>query len=185
MLLPSRAGFRRVVSLLTLASGGWAAAEAVGAEPALESLPSGTVAYLQRTGDRADVPASIGELLAWARTEGVEADGPPTAIFYSDPAGTPPEMLFWEVRLPIAVSGSLEPRRAGEIRVLRTEAVVRAACIVRRGRPGDGGPDLVAFRDWMKRRGLEINGPRIETYLDDLAEDGAVRLRLCFPVIQR
>jgi effector-binding domain-containing protein len=174
---------RPAPAALALALVGLAPGAGAQPPPSLEALPSETVAYLQRTGDAAGVPASIRDLLAWAAGREVEASGPPTAIFYSDPAETPPQMLFWEVRLPVPPG---QPDRSGnEVRVLRTEGVPRAACVRRRARPGEAGPEVAGLREWVKRQGLEVNGPRHETYLAETDDGAAVPMRVCFPVLQR
>jgi hypothetical protein len=103
-------------------------------------------------------------------------------IFYSDPGSTPADMLFWEVRIPI---GEIPPPQPGDdLRFLRSEAIARAACILRVARPGEPGPEVRALRAWMKDQGLQVNGPWMEVHRA-LPVDGAGSMELCFPVIPR
>jgi hypothetical protein len=150
--------------------------------PSTRPIPSEVVAYVQRTGDRAQVPEVVQSLASRLRKRSLPPKGPPTVIFYSDPGSTPPDMLFWEVRIPI---GDIPPRQPGDdLPVLRSEAIARAACILRVARPGEPGPEVRTLRAWMKDQGLQVNGPWMEVHRD-LPLDGAGPMELCFPVIPR
>ncbi|MGD8377924.1 MAG: hypothetical protein PVF68_17480, partial [Acidobacteriota bacterium] len=112
--------------------------------PSTRPIPSEVVAYVQRTGDRAQVPEVVQSLASRLRKRSLPPKGPPTVIFYSDPGSTPPDMLFWEVRIPI---GEIPPPQPGDdLRFLRSEAIARAACILRVARPGEPGPEVRALR---------------------------------------
>jgi effector-binding domain-containing protein len=152
----------------------------------VRSLEPRVVAYLQGTGSLDALPASLGRLRQWASQAGVEAAGAPSAVYYADPATTPPEAAFWEVRLPLSLrQPPPAPPRDGGVGVIRTEPIRAAACSEQVGLPGGRGPAVEALRQWAAAHRYRVNGPLEETFLEDpgSALDRPVRTRLCLPVV--
>lgn len=144
------------------------------------------VAYFQRTGSARGIPDAIRQLRSWAEAEGVKVAGPASALFYTDPEAAPDAVLFWEVRLPLALdSPGASPPLAEGVGVIRSERIRAAACSEQHSVPGGRGAEVGALREWIRDNGYAVNGPRIEIYLDGLGGDASqpVRIRLCLPVI--
>ena len=116
--------------------------------------------YLDGVGSYALTGQRLTELLREAEAQGIQASGPPFALFYDDPGVIETDRLISRVCLP--VEGPTTPRTPLRQDVLESTTVVYGFVA---GPYGDVPRAYPALMGYMTSMNWEINGPIREIYL--------------------
>ena len=141
------------------------------------------VAFLAMSGDYSLIAGGYATLYDWVIAEGMAPNGPPMAVFLSDPLIMSPEGSKWELWAP--VSGPLPEREANEeglgVKVIGGGTVATAVHI---GRYDEVGATYNDITEWLAANDKTIIGPHIEVYLSDPAEvpEDRFETELWFPI---
>ena len=127
----------------------------------LEKRKPVTIAYLGYTGPYGNIPFDehIGRLYGWAKEKRIRPGFYPMAIFYDDPAKTPPE----KCRTDIAITVAGEPEGEDEVKVRKMPEMTVAA-ISHKGGPEEYGNTYGALTRWVEENDYDWDGPPIEIY---------------------
>ncbi len=118
--------------------------------------------FVERVGDYRDLGQAMRQLLERARLAGVDASGPPFALFFDDPARTPADRLRARACLPV---------RAGAVGASGLAADVLPRALVAYVEVRGAYPELprvyARLFAFLRDHGWRAAGPVREVYLSD------------------
>lgn len=125
-----------------------------------------TVAYLKRKAPFSEIVKTLGELCLWMKENGYESAGIPYAVYLTSPL-VPPEMLQWEVHIPIKVDQSIsftDTENTPGVKELPEREVM---CTQHVGSYETIGNTLQGLLKFMVGNGYRLNGPAEEVFVND------------------
>jgi len=125
-----------------------------------------TVAFLPMRGPYTQVEAAFGRLYAWIGQKGYQPAGPPSGIYFNDPAQVPGDQLMWELRSPLAgdVPASDPDDQGVGVKKL---AAARVASAIHQGTYESITNTYRALATWITQNGYDIADAPEEVYLSD------------------
>jgi AraC family transcriptional regulator len=140
------------------------------------------VVYISYKGGYDEVPVLLGEVVGFIMAKGLQMMGPPFGVYFNSPQEVPVEELIYEVCIPFA--GEAEEEGRVKIKTIPAKLVLST---IHKGPYSDCGMAIGALAEFAYKKGYEITGPPMETYLSDPNETPEKELltEVCFPVIKK
>ena len=152
----------------------------------LKHTEPGSMATMKHMGPYTDVPEVIDELLKAVDEGKYHPAGPIMVAYYNDPAQTPEEELLWEVRIPVAYPGRIEPADNDKMGFKYFDPMF-VAYTYHIGSYTEVGKAYGELMQWAGRNEYQITGPPVEVYWSDPAtvpmDKWVTEIR--FPVLEK
>ncbi|RJX17762.1 MAG: AraC family transcriptional regulator [Desulforudis sp.] len=125
-----------------------------------------TVAYLKRKAPFTEIVKTIEELRLWMKENGYDSAGLPYTMYLTSPL-VPPEMLEWEVNIPIKVDQSISFADTENTPGVKELPEREMMCTQHVGSYDTIGNTLQGLLRFMAGYGYRLNGPAEEVYVND------------------
>ena len=146
----------------------------------IKQIPERTVAYLKCRGSWKQIPGKIASLTDLLNGRSIEAEGPPSGIYYNIPGEVGIDDLEWEIFYPISAMYRFLPEDKFGFGIKKLLSVQVAATVFN-GIYRKTGSTYAALNDWVLANDLTVCGPSQEEYpcgLIDAQADQIIEIRL-------